>query len=180
MALAGLCNTLGAPRVAGTTHQLTCDGLMRLAIAVFVAILLVDAAAVQPLRAQPPGPDARMERVDGIGGFFFRSKSPKVLAKWYADHLGIALTPSDYSQQPWHQAAGPTVFEPFPADSKFFGRAEQMFTLNFRVRNLDAMVAQLRRAGIGVKVDPQIYPNGRFALTQDPEGNPIQLWRPKP
>ena len=120
-----------------------------------------------------------MERVEGIGGFFFRSKAPKVLAKWYADHLGITLTPSDYGQEPWRQSAGPTVFEPFPAGTKYFGRDEQMFMLNFRVKNLDAMAAQLRAADIVVEVDPQAYPNGRFALTHDPEGNPIQLWEPK-
>ena len=50
--------------------------------------------------------------------------------------------------------------------------------LNFRVRNLDAMVAQLRRAGITVDVDPEKYPNGLFARLADPEGNPIQLWQP--
>ena len=36
------------------------------------------------------------------------------------------------------------------------------------------MVAQLRSAGIDVKVDPQSYPNGRFARLHDPEGNPIE------
>ena len=71
------------------------------------------------------------------------------------------------------------MFEPFPANTKYFGRPEQMFMLNFRVKNMDAMVAQLRGAGIVVEVDPETYPNGRFALTHDPEGNPIQLWQPK-
>ena len=121
----------------------------------------------------------KRERVDGIGGFFFRAKEPKVLAKWYADNLGVSLTPTDYSQQPWQQEAGPTAFEPFPASTKYFGRPEQAFMLNFRVRDLDAMVAQLRRAGIKVEVDPMTYPNGRFAQLSDPEGNPIQLWQPQ-
>ena len=44
-------------------------------------------------------------------------------------------------------------------------------------RDLDAMVAQLRGKGIEVEVDPETYPNGRFASTKDPEGNPIQLWQ---
>ena len=52
--------------------------------------------------------------------------------------------------------------------------------LNFRVKDLDAMVAQLRHTGIAVEVDPQVYPYGRFAHTRDPEGNPIELWQPKP
>lgn len=120
-----------------------------------------------------------MERVRGIGGFFFRAKAPKALAKWYADHLGIALTPTDYNQEPWRQEAGPTAFQPFPADTTYFERPGQMFMLNFRVRDLDAMVEQLRKAGVAVEVDPKIYPNGRFASTHDPEGNPIQLWQPK-
>jgi glyoxylase I family protein len=119
------------------------------------------------------------ERVDGFGGFFFKAKSPKTLAQWYSDHLGVTITPADYGQEPWTQAAGPTVFQPFAETTKYFGRAEQRFMLNFRVRNLDAMVAQLRRADIKVEVDPETYPNGRFARLDDPEGNPIQLWEPK-
>ena len=35
--------------------------------------------------------------------------------------------------------------------------------VNFRVKDLDAMVKQLRDAGITVTVDPEAYPNGRFA-----------------
>jgi predicted enzyme related to lactoylglutathione lyase len=50
--------------------------------------------------------------------------------------------------------------------------------VNFRVRDLDAMTAQLREAGITVDVDPEPYPNGRFARLHDPEGNPIELWQP--
>jgi glyoxylase I family protein len=119
------------------------------------------------------------ERVDGIGGFFFKAQSPKALAQWYNDHLGVTMTPQGSGQEPWTQTAGPTAFQPFAANTKYFGRAEQMFMLNFRVRNLDAMVAQLRRADIKVDVDPQMYPNGRFARLEDPEGNPIQLWEPK-
>jgi hypothetical protein len=49
---------------------------------------------------------------------------------------------------------------------------------NFRVEDLDAMVAQLRDAAIDVKVDAEVYPNGRFAQLADPEGNAIQLWEP--
>ena len=73
---------------------------------------------------------------------------------------------------------GRRCFAPFAATTKYFGRAEQAFMLNFRVRDLEAMVAQLRRAGITVDVDPQTYPNGLFASLSDPEGNPIQLWQP--
>ena len=48
--------------------------------------------------------------------------------------------------------------------------------INFRVRNLEAMVQHLRGSGIEVTIDSEIYPNGRFARLYDPEGNPIELW----
>lgn len=51
--------------------------------------------------------------------------------------------------------------------------------INFRVCNLDAMVAQLRAQNIEVRVDPETYPNGRFARLRDPEGNAVELWDPK-
>lgn len=120
-----------------------------------------------------------MQRVAGIGGVFFRSNNPAVLSQWYQQHLGIDLVPADYSQKPWLQEGGPTVFAPFPSDTDYFGRAAQQWMINFRVGNLDAMVEQLRAARIEVSVDAEIYPNGRFARLQDPEGNPIQLWEPK-
>ena len=136
------------------------------ALALFVGIASAQAPA--PPWTETKDATVVMERVDGIGGFFFRSKSPESLAQWYNDHLGITVTPPDYDHQPWQQAAGPTVFEPFPADSEAFGRADRTFMVNFRVHNLNAMVAPLRRAGINVEVDPKTYPNGRFARLRSP------------
>lgn len=136
-----------------------------------------------PAPAAPPAsapaasaPAPSREKVLGFGGFFFRAKDPAALRRWYQESLGVDPTPTSYDQQPWVQQAGPTAFEPMPADSAFFGDPSQQFMLNFRVRDLDAMVAQLRAASIEVKVDPETYPNGRFAQLADPEGHPIQLW----
>ena len=120
-----------------------------------------------------------MQKVIGIGGLFFRARNPSAMAEWYQKHLGIDPVPADYSQQPWTQAAGPTVFAPFPQDSDYFGDAAKQWMINFRVNDLDAMVQQLRAVGIEVTVDPEPYPNGRFARLHDPEGNPIELWEPK-
>lgn len=119
-----------------------------------------------------------MERVEGIGGFFFRAQDPAAVGQWYLQHFGINLCPTSYDEPPWQQASGPTVFAPFPADTDYFGDGKCSWMLNFRVRSLNAMVAQLRAAGIAVEVDAADYPNGRFARLIDPEGNPIQLWEP--
>src|SRR6266699_2501275 len=143
--------------------------------------------AVQP-KVSPPSAGAtvrdgiaggmEMEKVTGIGGFFFRAKDPKALGSWYQQHLGISLTPSSEGDPVWEQEAGPTVFAPFPETSKYFGDAQKVWMVNFRVRDLDKMAAQLRAVGIEVKVDPKSYPYGRFARLHDPEGNPIELWQP--
>jgi len=121
--------------------------------------------------------ETKMEKVTGIGGFFFRAKDPKALGLWYQQHLGISLTPSSYDDSVWQQEAGPTVFDPQPETSDYFGDAHKVWMLNFRVRDLDKMAAQLRAAGIEIKIYPP-DPTGRFARVHDPEGNPIELWQP--
>lgn len=117
-----------------------------------------------------------MEKVLGIGGFFWRSSDPKALGKWYETHLGINGDSESYADLPWQQEAGTTVFVPFKQDTTYFATDKQ-WMINFRVRDLAAMVAQLRESGIAVEVDPEHYPNGWFATLKDPEGNSIQLWQ---
>jgi glyoxylase I family protein len=134
-----------------------------------------DAAAPEPPHTATKD---KQQRVLGIGGLFFRSRGPKALAEWYQRNLGIDPTPTDDNQPVWHQAAGPTVFAPFPADTKYFGSPQQAWMVNFRVANLDVMAAQLRASGIAVDIDTQAYPHGRFARLHDPDGNPIELWEP--
>ncbi|MGP1351969.1 MAG: VOC family protein [Parasphingopyxis sp.] len=145
--------------------------------AVTATMFAIGLGASTPSMAQTDE-GAAMERVLGIGGFFFRAQDPAALALWYRDNLGVDLTPQTYEVEPWQQEAGPTVFGPFSATTEYFGRPEQMWMINFRVADLDAMAAQLRANDIAVEIDPETYPNGRFARLSDPEGNPIQLWEP--
>lgn len=119
-----------------------------------------------------------MERVTGIGGLFFQARDPDGLSRWYETHLGVDRAPESYEVSSWWQQAGPTVFTAMPTDSEHFGDAGHSWSVNFRVADLDAMVRQLRDALIDVEVDPETYPNGRFASLHDPEGNPVQLWQP--
>ncbi|WP_232303790.1 hypothetical protein [Pseudofrankia sp. DC12] len=50
--------------------------------------------------------------------------------------------------------------------------------INFRVANLDAMLAQLRAAGVEV-IDPgEDSEYGRYAWAVDPEGTRFELWEP--
>jgi glyoxylase I family protein len=100
------------------------------------------------------------------------------LRLWYQQHLGILTILTTSEEHGWQQEAGPTAFAPFAEASDYFGDAQKVWMLNFRVRDLDKMAAQLQAAGIAVKIDPQSYPYGRFARLHDPEGNPIELWQP--
>jgi predicted enzyme related to lactoylglutathione lyase len=121
-----------------------------------------------------------MARVEGIGGVFMRSADPNALARWYSEQLGIDAF-SEESDATWWQAEGPTVWSPFAADTDYFGRPEQAWMINFRVDNLDGMLAQLRSAGVDVDDEVQVMEGiGRFGWATDPEGNRFELWEPAP
>jgi predicted enzyme related to lactoylglutathione lyase len=118
-----------------------------------------------------------MANVTGIGGFFFRARDPRALAAWYETHLGI----DDIQNSVWRQQAGPAVFAPFAESTEYFGRPEQQWLINFRVDDLDTMMAELRAAGIAVETRPEWDSEvGRFCRIHDPEGNPVELWEPSP
>jgi len=116
-----------------------------------------------------------MERVLGIGGYFMRAKDPEALKEWYQSNLGL----EDSEDGPWMQEAGHTVFAPFDEDTDYFGSRSQQTMLNFRVGDLDAMLAQLREAGADVADETQDMDGiGSFGWVTDPEGNRIELWQP--
>lgn len=118
-----------------------------------------------------------MEKVEGIGGVFFRAEDPEKLARWYSEHLGVDNGLEGASV--WQQEAGPTILAPFSMDTGYFGRPEQQFMVNFRVRDLDEMLSQLRAAGVEIVSEEEEEGAGRFAFIADPEGNRVQLWEPR-
>ncbi len=116
-----------------------------------------------------------MERVLGIGGYFLRAADPAALGAWSRDHLGLGADEDGL----WRQEAGVTVFAPFESETEYFGSRAQQTMLNFRVRDLDAMLAQLRAKGADVAEETQDMEGvGRFGWVTDPEGNRIELWQP--
>ena len=111
-----------------------------------------------------------MEKVTGIGGVFIKAENAPALRDWYRDHLGVDVDPN-YGGTMF----GETAWTIFPATSKYF---DKPCMINYRVSDLDAMLAQLREAG--VTVDPKVDDSefGRFGWIVDPEGNRIELWQP--
>jgi predicted enzyme related to lactoylglutathione lyase len=113
-----------------------------------------------------------MERVLGIGGYFLRAHDPVALLAWYRDCLGLDLD----EHGSWSPEPGPTVLAVFDQDTEHLGAQHTM--LNFRVRDLDAMLVQLRAAGAEVDGQVDDLPGvGRFGWVTDPEGNRIELWQ---
>jgi predicted enzyme related to lactoylglutathione lyase len=89
-----------------------------------------------------------VERVLGIGGHFLRAADPAALGAWYRDCLGLDAD----EQGLWRQEAGPTVFATFESGTGYFGSPTQQVMIAFRVRDLDAMLAQLHAKGADVLV----------------------------
>ena len=122
-------------------------------------------------------------RVTGIGGIFFKARDPEGLRAWYRDHLGLELTD-------W----GGAVFEPtmaspagrpstlvwsvFPADTQYFAPSTAAFMINYRVDDLDQVLAALRAEGCWVDERVDSSELGRFGWVADPEGNRVELWEP--
>ena len=104
-----------------------------------------------------------------------RAADPAALNAWYRESLGLDADDNGL----WRQQAGPTVFATFEAETEYFGSRTQQTMLNFRVRDLDAMLAQLRARGADVDPETQEMEGiGRFGWVTDPEGNRIELWQP--
>jgi predicted enzyme related to lactoylglutathione lyase len=127
-----------------------------------------------------------MERVTGIGGVFFKARDPKALLEWYGSHLGLIPEPDftgvvfRWGADQKSGGAGTTTWALFPSDTTYFGPPGARGMIDYRVRDLDRMLDQLRSAG--VDVDPRVEDSefGRFGWAVDGEGNRFELWQPAP
>jgi predicted enzyme related to lactoylglutathione lyase len=75
-----------------------------------------------------------------------------------------------------------TTWSLFPEDATYFGPGNkagiQQAMVNYRVDDLDALLAQLTAAGVTIDPQRENADYGRFAWIVDPEGNRIELWQP--
>lgn len=124
-----------------------------------------------------------MQRVTGLGGFFIKSKDPKSLAAWYEKHLGVPFNGTTYAGFKWINENNPalpgsTVFSFFGEDTKYFDPSKGSCMVNFRVKDLDSLLASLKAEGVTVDEKTESYEYGKFGWCMDPEGNKIELWEP--
>jgi predicted enzyme related to lactoylglutathione lyase len=122
-------------------------------------------------------------RVVGIGGIFFKARDPDRLRAWYREHLDLAITDwggvvfEPMTASPAGRA-GTTVWSIFPADTTYFEPGTSPFMINYRVEDLDAVLATLRSEGCEVDDRVESSEFGRFGWVVDPEGNRLELWEP--
>lgn len=122
-----------------------------------------------------------MKRVTGIGGIFFKSRDPKVLSAWYRDHLGLEVTDWGGVIFRWggpDSPPGMTIWSPFAQDTNYMAPGSASFMMNFRVADLDSLLAALRTEGCNVVDKTETSEQGKFGWVIDPEGNKVELWQP--
>ncbi len=123
-----------------------------------------------------------MKKVTGIGGIFFKCKDPDKMKEWYKKHLGLATDQYGTSFE-WRQGddaskKGFTQWSPFSDTAKYFQPSEKEFMINYRVADLEALVAELRDEGVTIVDNIETFEYGKFVHILDEEGNKIELWEP--
>lgn len=121
-------------------------------------------------------------RATGIGGIFFKCKDPKKVREWYKTHLG--LNTNEYGAVfEWYQGVDSTQkgfsqWSPFKETTKYFEPSTKDFMINYRVVNMEALVAELKKNGVTVVDTIQVVSYGKFVHILDLEGNKLELWEP--
>lgn len=121
-----------------------------------------------------------MKKVTAIGGVFFKCNNPDAQRQWYEKHLGIVMDQYGTSFE-WRHAddsskKGYTAWSTFSTDSDYFGNPGQQYMINYRVDDLEALVKQLKAAGVTIVDEMEIFEYGKFIHILDMEGNRIELW----
>jgi hypothetical protein len=123
-------------------------------------------------------------KATGIGGVFLKARSPVRLAAWYRRHLGLAVSPGgqvatwDWRSTRHPRRVGSTLWAALGAKEREWGPSLPTAQVNYRVSDLDRLLAQLRRAGVRVEDRIEASSYGRFGWAYDPEGNRLELWEP--
>jgi glyoxylase I family protein len=120
-----------------------------------------------------------MARVTGLGGVFFKVADPAATRAWYASHLGSTIDDYGATFAPDPDPRAQTVWSPFKAETDYFGPGGQDYMINFRVDDLDALLASLAEKGIACVGEPMDESYGKFGWIIDCDGRKIELWEPK-
>jgi predicted enzyme related to lactoylglutathione lyase len=127
--------------------------------------------------------DNQSPKITGIGGIFFFSENPKDMKDWYVKNLGLELNQWGASSFESRNIHNPDQIDslqwsPFKTGDKYFEPSKKEFMINYRVQNLEGMIAKLKDNGVTILDDVTTYDFGKFLHIMDAEGNKIELWEP--
>ncbi len=125
---------------------------------------------------------SKMKRVTGIGGIFFKCQDPEKTREWYKTHLGFNAdkfgAKFEWRENDDSTKKGTTVWSPFSEKTKYFEPSAKDFMINYRVEDLEALVAELKKEGVTILDDIESSDYGKFVHILDNDGNKIELWEP--
>ncbi|MCO4291867.1 VOC family protein [Solitalea sp. MAHUQ-68] len=138
--------------------------------------------AFKTIITKPTSNAANLKKVTGIGGIFFKCKDPKKMREWYETNLGLSVNQYG-SVFEWYQGADSTKkgfsqWSPFNEKTKYFEPSTKDFMINYRVENLNALVAELKNNKVTILDTIATYNYGKFVHILDAEGNKVELWEP--
>ena len=129
-----------------------------------------------------------MERhafVKGVHGMRYQTKDVARAAAFYTQHLGFTL---EHQQLPAFASvslgdtrmllSGPGASGSRPMPN---GEPQEPGGWNrvvLKVSNLPGLIGELKKAGLRFRNDIETGPGGRQVQTEDPDGNPIELFEP--
>lgn len=122
------------------------------------------------------------KKVTGVGGIFFKCQEPDRMREWYGKHLGLvtnqygSLFEFRMSDKPSQK--GYLQWSTFAEDTECFEPSDKEFMINYRVENLEEMVADFKKHGVPVLDEIETFEYGKFVHILDPENNKIELWEP--
>jgi predicted enzyme related to lactoylglutathione lyase len=123
-----------------------------------------------------------MKKVTGVGGIFFKCDDPAKMRDWYNKNLGLVTNEygAMFEFRNKHNPDEVNILQwsTFSKDSDYMDPGKKDFMINYRVADMDALLAELKNAGITICDEVQEFEYGKFVHIMDPEGNKIELWEP--
>jgi len=127
--------------------------------------------------------DVKAPKVIGIGGIFFFSDDTEKTKDWYTKNLGFEM--NDWGSASFEsldinrpEIINSIQWTPFTRGDDYFTPSNKDFMINYRVQNIEGLVAKLKNNGVTLVDSISIYDYGKFIHIMDEDGNKIELWEP--
>jgi predicted enzyme related to lactoylglutathione lyase len=122
-----------------------------------------------------------MAKATGIGGVFLTSKDPERTKHWYETVLGIGMDPHGHLFTKDEEAEGSLrtlQWSVFDTDDAYMQPTTELFMVNYRVDDLNALVDELKRKEVQILDEVETFSYGKFLHILDCDGRKVELWEP--